>query len=222
MAYIDQQDPRRRAVALAGTAAVHAALGVAIVTGLTIAGYKPIDERKPIVEFPAEELPEPTPTPTPTQTRDVETPLPPLPVPPIPFPPQPGPKTDPADDQRPLPNPFPNPGPTAQPDPPRPTPAFTPRAARPSNDKARWITNDDYPARALRDEVEGTVGYRLVVGSNGRVAACEITRSSGNSLLDETSCRLIERRARFEAATDGTGANVLGSYTGTVRWEIPD
>ena len=191
-----------------------------------MAGYRQPPQPNPIVEFHSEELPKPTPTPTPTEARDIETPLPPLPVPPvpIPMPPQPDITRDVHDDPRPMPNPLPNPGPTSQPEPPRPSPspAFTSRGAAPSNDKARWITNDDYPARALRDGSEGTVGYRLIVGSNGRVSACEITRSSGHSLLDETSCRLIERRARFDAATDQTGAKVVGGYSGTVTWQIPD
>jgi protein TonB len=72
------------------------------------------------------------------------------------------------------------------------------------------------------NEIEGTVGYRLVIGTNGRVASCELTRPSGNKALDDATCRLIASRARFEAATDETGAKVMGTYTGSVRWEIPD
>jgi protein TonB len=94
--------------------------------------------------------------------------------------------------------------------------------ASPRGSPASWISADDYPSRPLRNGVEGQSGYRLVVGSDGRVSACEITSSSGSSELDRETCRLITRRAHFEPATDASGANVVGTYSGTVRWEIPD
>ena len=93
--------------------------------------------------------------------------------------------------------------------------------AQPSNDSARWITTDDYPAAALRRGQEGTASYRLTLSSSGRVSACEITTSSGDSQLDSATCRFITRRARFTPATDSSGVAVVGTYTGTVRWEIP-
>jgi protein TonB len=118
--------------------------------------------------------------------------------------------------------PMPNPGPTASPEPPRPAPTFTAQRVRPRNDPSDWLSTDDYPRAPLVDGVEGTAAYRLIVGTNGRVSACEITRSTGNDQLDQATCKFILRRARFEAATDETGAKVVGSYTGNVRWEIPD
>ena len=225
MSYLDQaQDPRRRAAALTATVAIHAALGVLVVAGLTIAGYKQIDPYKQIIEFPTEPPPpppEPEPQPQPPEQTFVA-PTPPIP---IPLPPLPGPRVDEFDPNKlviPDVAPRPDTGPTVRPDPPRPTPSFAPRTARPSNSQARWITNEDYPGRALRDGSEGLAGYRLIVGSAGRVSSCEITASTGNRLLDETTCRLIASRARFEAATDENGARVVGSYSGTVRWQIPD
>jgi len=101
-------------------------------------------------------------------------------------------------------------------------PFFAPKRARPTNDPLRWISTDDYPARALRAEAEGIAAYRLIVGTNGRVSACEVVRSTGNGVLDDATCDNIALRARFEAATDDTGAKVVGSYSGTVKWEIPN
>jgi periplasmic protein TonB len=222
MSYANQtQDFRRRATAIAGTVAVHAALGVAVVTGLTIAGYKPVKIYDP-PQFPLPKPPEPEPTPSPTASTDPRTPVPPAPMPPLPMPPQPGPETwDPTDE--PVDTlPFPDPGPTASPEPPRPSPSFTPRLARPRNQPSGWLSPDDYPRAPLVDGVEGTAAYRLIVGTNGRVSACEVTRSTGNGQLDAATCKFIERRARFEPATDESGAKVVGSYTGTVKWEIPE
>lgn len=220
MSYLNQtQDPRRRATAIAGTVAIHAALGIAVVTGLTIAGVGPhTPDRTPIIDFPVDPPP-PTPAPTPTPTSALD-PLPPLvvPKPPIELPRIPDPTLAETD--------FPKPpvGPVRPPvvNPPRPEPSFPPRGAAPSNDRALWITNADYPAVALRREDEGLAEYRVIVGSDGRVSACEITASSGSRALDDATCRFISRRAQFDPATDETGAKVVGSYSGTVRWQIPD
>ena len=220
MSYLNHaQDPRRRATALAGTVAVHAALGLAVVTGLTISGFKTLDEYEPIIEITPDPLPKPPP---PEQKQEeaqdsfIIVPTPPLP--PLVNDPPYVPVQDPIED---TPFVF-DPGLAVEPvaDPPRSL--FTPRKARPINSPAGWITTDDYPARELRGEAEGVAAYRLIVGTNGRVSACDVTRSTGSGGLDEATCKFIERRARFEAATDETGARVVGNYTGTVRWEIPD
>jgi protein TonB len=219
MAYINQtQDPGRRAKAIIAVGAIHAVLAYALINGLgtTIAEhFSPplIGTQIPLPPPPPPPEPKPDTVVKPTIERPV------APVPPIPIPQQ-GPIYDPFEHDT-LPDVVrdPDPGPTVQP--PRPQPAFTPKGVRPSNSPSSWISNDDYPARPLRDEAEGTERYRVIVGTNGRVSSCELIRSTGNTDLDSTTCRLITRRARFEAATDENGAKVLGSYTGTVKWDIP-
>lgn len=223
MSYVSQvQDPRWRAGALAGTIAINAAIGAIVVIGLTTVGLKPEDPPlRPIVEFKTQPPPETPPSPTPTVEAaaskpvapDTDIRLTPVPVPSVaPFDPT---------DLVPTVVPTPDPGPSIAPLP-RPSPSFTPTAAQPTNDARRWISTDDYPRRSLVDGNEGTARYRLVIGTTGRVSSCEILASTGDRLLDDATCRLITRRARFEPATDETGAKVLGTYTGTVRWQIPD
>lgn len=222
MSYLNQaQDPRSRATAIAGVVAIHAGLGLAVVTGLTIAGVE-ITTPKPFgaVTF-TNPPPPPPPKPTDPVTKQAQKPV--APLPPFTLPPTPGPTVDTFDPTVDTPAYVPptfDPGPVALP--PRPSPGLAPVRARPVGSPSAWISTDDYPRRPLVDEVEGSAGYRLIVGSNGRVASCEITASSGNEQLDATTCRLLTRRARFDAATDGSGARVVGSYTGSVRWEIPD
>lgn len=63
-------------------------------------------------------------------------------------------------------------------------------------------TPDDYPRDALQKGESGRVSFVLDVNSEGRVTACTITASSGSSSLDEATCRLARRRARFEPARD--------------------
>ena len=83
------------------------------------------------------------------------------------------------------------------------------------------MTTNDYPQSAIRAELEGTVRFRLSIGTNGRVAGCEISGTSGHAVLDQAACAKLTQRGRFEPASDGTGALVAGSYTGAVRWQLP-
>jgi protein TonB len=83
------------------------------------------------------------------------------------------------------------------------------------------VTTDDYPSRDLRQGNEGTTAFRVVIGSNGRVSACEVVRSSGHPGLDNATCEAVTARARFEPATDENGAKVVGTYSNSVRWQIP-
>lgn len=57
----------------------------------------------------------------------------------------------------------------------------------------------------------GTVGVKYAVEPDGRVDDCTVTRSSGDALLDATTCRLIEQRFRYKPARDHEG-NPVRSY----------
>lgn len=93
------------------------------------------------------------------------------------------------------------------------------RMAMPRNNPGRWIISADYPAIAMLLNEEGNTDYRLTIGREGRVSGCRITRSSGFSRLDELTCRMITRRARFDPALRG-GEPVEGGYSGRVRWLV--
>jgi protein TonB len=60
------------------------------------------------------------------------------------------------------------------------------------------------------------------VGADGKVSSCQVTSSSGSPDLDEATCSNVTRRARFNPATDGEGQPTSGSYSGRVRWVIPE
>lgn len=104
--------------------------------------------------------------------------------------------------------------------PPRP-PAYTPHAARPRGNPASWVGQDDYPTSDLRAGHQGSVRFKLTIGSNGAVESCAVTESSGYRGLDEAACKYISSRARFEPATDGDGRQVTGTYSNRIRWMIP-
>jgi protein TonB len=70
------------------------------------------------------------------------------------------------------------------------------------------IKNSDYPKAASRAQAGGTVIAKFTVGVDGRPSGCSVLRSSGNSALDATTCRLIEQRFRYRPATDAQGRPV--------------
>jgi len=84
------------------------------------------------------------------------------------------------------------------------------------------ITGRDYPRAAARAGAQGTVGLRFIVGVNGRVTDCQVTRSSGNADLDETTCRLIRKRFRYTPSRDAGGRPYADVVTGEQQWELYD
>lgn len=102
-----------------------------------------------------------------------------------------------------------------------PSPSLTPQAASPIGDPGTWAGPDDYPSRDLIEGHSGITRFRLSVGSDGRVNACEVTLSSGWPGLDQATCRLVSRRAHFRPATDSGGTRVAGEFANAIRWTIP-
>lgn len=80
------------------------------------------------------------------------------------------------------------------------------------------LVNADYPRAARLAGAEGTVFVRFTVGADGRARGCAVTRSSGNAELDATTCRLIERRFRYDPARDAEGRPVTDVIVGRQRW----
>ena len=80
------------------------------------------------------------------------------------------------------------------------------------------LSGADFPKRALRRGAGGTVLIRYLVAADGSVGGCTVTSSSGNRLLDEITCRLIEERFRYEPARDALGSPIAETVTGTHIW----
>ncbi|TSB01293.1 energy transducer TonB [Sphingorhabdus contaminans] len=220
MAYADQDGmSTNRLVSVIIVILLHAFLGYALVTGLAYDAVVAIKEKMTVVDVkeeepPEEEEPPPEPekqieppvvspppmvvtvTPPPT-VRTVDTPPPAAPIVPTAAPPAPS-------------APPPPPPPVAK----RPNPI-------PKGNPGNWANTNDYPSRALQQEREGTTGFRVTVGPNGRVTDCQITSSSGHADLDQATCSNVTRRARFDPALDGSGNPTTGTYSNRVRWQIP-
>jgi len=226
MAYTDTQHTHKRLAGLTGVALVHIALAMGLAAGLTIKYTQAPPEPRlkgtnvkfeipppPPVE---EDIPEPTPS---TDTADTTPSVPDTIIdlarsadfdvfdelPTI----RDVPRVDTSVLER---------GNLRLPDPP---PTFTPRDPVPRNGPLGWLSNADYPRRALQRGWEGDLTYALAVGKDGKVDDCRVINSTGHDILDRTACDIIKSKARFDPATDRTGAEVSGTYRGAVTWSIP-
>jgi TonB family protein len=83
------------------------------------------------------------------------------------------------------------------------------------------ISEADYPASALRAGAAGTTGVSIQIGADGRVTGCSVTRSSGNGALDATTCALVQRRFRFQPATQN-GRPVASTTSRAMVWSLPE
>ena len=92
----------------------------------------------------------------------------------------------------------------------------------PRGNMAGFVTDDDYPQDAIRNEQEGRVSFSLDVGPDGRVQNCVVTSSSGSSSLDSTTCRLAKSRMRLTPAKDSAGQPTTGTVRGGVNWALPE
>ena len=92
----------------------------------------------------------------------------------------------------------------------------------PRNYPGGWVVAYDYPSRSLAYDEEGTTGFRLTIGLDGKVSDCAIISSSGFALLDAATCKHITRRARFSPALDNDGNPIEGSYSNRVTWRLPE
>ena len=203
-------------VAIVIVALIHIALGYALITGLAYDAVKKVVERVTTVDV--SEPPPPPDEPPPPPPKDAPPPPPVAPPPPmnISVAPPPIQTVTTIPPPRPPAVIIPPPAPAAPPPPPPPKRANP----VPKGSPGRWVSNDDYPSRAIREEAQGTTRFTLTVGPDGRVSDCAVTGSSGNSSLDDTACRLLKQRARFDPKLDSNGNPTTGTWSNSFRWQL--
>ena len=81
-------------------------------------------------------------------------------------------------------------------------------------------TFDDYPTESLRNEEYGVVSVVVDVTPEGRADGCTVTETSSHARLDQITCSIIKKRGQFEAARDGNGAAVRGTYRTALSWGV--
>lgn len=221
MAYADRSEGGTRIVAAVIVAVLMAALGYAFVTGLAYQYVKKAAEKLNTFDVAPPPPPPPDEPPPPPPPDQPLTPPPVVSPPPIvrnPNPPPPQVVTVA------TPPPVYNPTPiVAPPAPPAPAPVVSrvSQAASARGDESQWITNDDYPPRAITEEKEGTSVIAWTINTQGRVENCRTIQSSGSSDLDEAACRLLTRRGRYTPAKDQDGNPIATTKQRRVKWVLP-
>ena len=75
------------------------------------------------------------------------------------------------------------------------------------------LTGRSYPREVLRAWPRGgRVFVAVRVQIDGRATDCKVNRSSGNPVVDQWTCRLVEERVRFRPAVDGNGRPYVRWY----------
>lgn len=216
MSYADQSQGSRRVVAITIVALLHAALGYAFVTGLAYNVVKKVAQD--LKTFDVEEEPPPPEEKPPPPPPEQKVEPPPMVAPP-PIVQAPTIVAPPMQTVREAPPPVITP--TA---PPAPPPPPKPKLASPAQARGNpntWVTTDDYPSRALREEREGVTAVAWDITTDGRVANCRVTSSSGSPDLDQAACTNISRRGRYKPALDEAGNPIASTDSRRVRWQMP-
>jgi len=219
MSYADQSR-RSSPASIAAVVGVHLAIGYALLSGLAYTVFHPDRTPTIVTEVPNDPPPPPPNTETPRTKlptpRDIQT-APEKPTDqfkieetPLFIPPLDGASNALGGGGGPDPTPLPQPKPGQA------------RDAVPVGDRLRWITTEDYPSAALRQGMQGVVVISAMIGADGKVQSCVVAQSSGSQLLDDTTCRLYTRRARFTPARDADGNATTAQRSDRFRWQIPN
>lgn len=220
MAYADRKSSNSRVVAIIIVAIVHALLGWAFIVGLIPNIAKKVAQDLKTFEV-EDEAPPPEEVPPPPPPEKVEVQPPPVTMPPSVLPPPPSAPVFPSAPPAPVQN-F---NPPAPPAPPAPAAPPAPRLATPAQPRGNpgsWVTQDDYPPRALREERVGTSAVAWDITTDGKVENCRVTSSSGSPDLDDAACKNITRRARYKPALDNNGNPIRSQASRRVVWRMPD
>lgn len=221
MAYADQQMSGSRVVSIVIVALIHIAIGYALITGLAYKAAQKVIERVTTVDVDEPPPPEEPDEPPPPQEVPDTPPPPVAPPPPISIAPAPPPIRT----QTTIPPPAPPavliPPPAAPAPPPAPPAPSQARRVSPKN-QASWTRRiiQNYPSRAIREELEGTVSLSVSIGPDGRVTGCSVTGSSGHSVLDDAACKDYTRYARFDPALNDAGNPISSSYSQSIRYTL--
>lgn len=93
----------------------------------------------------------------------------------------------------------------------------------PAGDMADWFSWDYYPPYAKRAGLEGRVGVKIHIDTQGVVSDCRVVMSSGVSVLDQTTCALAIRNGKFSPARNENGQVIESDVVlPVVRWQLKE
>lgn len=86
----------------------------------------------------------------------------------------------------------------------------------------RWLRGEvrgsDYPRGVDTVALGERMTVQFTVRPDGRVSGCTTIESSGSPILDDATCRAIERRYRYEPSRDPEGRPVPSMVVESHRW----
>ncbi len=226
MSYLTESGTSNRKMTALGLAViVHVFIIYALLTGLASDAYKKIQQATQATEIKVEKPKEEPPPPPPEKLQEIPVVTPPPIVNIQQDRPPPPTITTVISTQTKV---APSNAVTTAPPPPRIEPAPPPKPAVPAvNASAKgkhtdWFSNDDYPESAKREGFDrGTTTVSLAISEQGRVENCTVTAPSGNDALDQTTCRLFQRRGRYNPARAVGGTPIKQTITDRVTWVLP-
>jgi len=216
MAYADQPTMTpRKAVAIGLVVLLHVVIGYAFVTGLAFNVIKKAAQDLKVVDIKDQPPPpEQKPPPPPPQQQNV-------PPPPIVAPPPIVQTPSLAPPVVTVPTPPPVVPPITVAATPAPAPPVISQAASAKGNPSSWVSPEDYPPSAQREERQGSVGIGFTINEQGRIDNCHVTSSSGSPDLDDATCRLVTRRGRYSPAKDAAGNPTKQSAALRFKWVLP-
>ena len=88
-----------------------------------------------------------------------------------------------------------------------------PEATLRNSDEFRRKLVGNYPAINIPRDVQATATILVRVNIQGRATSCQITKSSGVSIIDQWACRGTVRYARFIPASDADSNPVESQWS---------
>ncbi len=95
------------------------------------------------------------------------------------------------------------------------------RGVTPKENPGTWINSYNYPMEMLAAGQPAIVEFRLIVGIDGKPAACHIQSTTRPKAFDDAVCDSLMRRAKFSPALDAQNQPLMSYWRNTVRFQIP-
>lgn len=88
-------------------------------------------------------------------------------------------------------------------------------------DVSRLFSGDDYPDEAIYRDQEGSAQFLLLIDERGKVAGCDVIKTTGVPVFEVMGCQVIRERANFKPATDRQGKPVRSTVvTPPILWRL--
>jgi len=104
------------------------------------------------------------------------------------------------------------------------TPASASAQASPVTlSRAPSVSENDYPERAIRAEVQGSVAVVIAVDATGAATGCTPVEIDALRFgLEDATCRVWTERARFSPARNASGVAIPGTYRAELNWVLEE